>query len=130
MSAPSLPSTPRRGLTHPLLVTCCLAAGAFGALVGCDSPTEADPPNLGAIEVTTLTEGPGILPDSFLVLLNHGLSGTMAVNGTYTIPFLPRGAYQIALLEEAENCFYGANARNLTVEPNKTTPTTFLVRCR
>jgi hypothetical protein len=111
-------------------VTGFLVAGTVCALGGCDSSSKTVAPNLGTIEVTTLTEGPGLLPDSFTVLLDMAPSGSVAANGIYTIPFLPRGDYRVALREDSENCFYGVNARTVTVEPDETTPTTFLVRCQ
>ena len=125
--SPSSPSNLRRaaGVT----ATGFFAAASLCAVFGCDSSSKAVAPNLGTIEVTTLTEGAGVLPDSFTVLLDMARSGSVAANGTYTIPFLPPGDYQVALLEESENCFYGVNARTVTVEPDETTPTTFLVRC-
>jgi len=126
----SLPSfsTPRR--TATALVTGFMITGALWSLGGCDSSSKAVAPNLGAIEVTTIAEGPGAFPDSFMVLLDLAPSGSVAANGTYTIPFLPPGDYRVALREDLENCFYGVNARTVTVEPDETTPTTFLVRCQ
>ena len=84
----------------------------------------------GVIEVTALTEGSGPYPDSFNVFLNGGRSGSVAPNGVFSIPVLTRGNYQVSLLEEADNCWYGTNARIVTVVPNDTSFTTFLVRCK
>lgn len=120
---------PSPGIGRARFLTCLLAAGALWALSGCESSSRAIVPSLGTIEVTTLTEGSGVLPDSFTVLLDMERSGTVAANGVYTIPFLPAGDYLVALLEDSENCFYGANARTVTVEVEETSPTTFLVRC-
>ncbi|MGW8266823.1 MAG: hypothetical protein ACWGSQ_10665 [Longimicrobiales bacterium] len=129
MIAHTPPNASSLRLLTPIVLTAVLAAGALCTLFGCESSSRAIVPNLGTIEVTTLTEGPGLLPDSFTVLLDMERSGTVAANGIYTIPFLPAGDYVVALLEDSENCFYGANARTVTVEAEETSPTTFLVRC-
>ncbi len=100
------------------------------AFVGChDDPVEVKP-SLGVIEVTAMAEGPGPIPDSFDIFLNGGRSGSVQPDGVFTISSLPRGNYQVSLLEEEENCFYGVSSRTVTVVPNDTSFTTFLVRCR
>jgi hypothetical protein len=129
MFAPSSFS-PKSGRTIPALVTCLAVTAASWALGGCESSSKAIAPNLGTIEVTALVEGPGVRPDTLLVLLDMAPSGPVAANGVFTIPFLPHGDYVVALLEESENCFYGVNARTVTVEPEEVSPTTFLVRCQ
>jgi hypothetical protein len=98
-------------------------------LAACDEDVVKAKPSTGVIEVTALSEGPGPFPDSFNVLLDGRRSGSVPPNGTYPILFLTRGNYEVALLEEGDNCWYGVNARTVTVEPNDTTFTTFLVRC-
>jgi hypothetical protein len=100
------------------------------APAGCgDDPVEVKP-SLGVIEVTALAEGPGPIPDSFAVFINGGRSGSVLPNGILAIPSLPRGAYQVSLLGDEENCWYGESTRRVTVVPNDTSFTTFLVRCR
>lgn len=100
------------------------------ALMSCDETTVELKPSLGVIEVTALAEGPGTIPDSFEVFVNGGRSGSVLPDGVFTIPSLPRGSYQVTLLGEEENCWYGVNTRRVTVVPNDTSFTTFLVRCR
>ena len=111
-------------------VTAVVATLALLASSGCDSPTETGESVLGKIELTAMSEGEGSLPDSFVVLLNGATAGTMGSNDTYTIPFLPPNQYVVALQEESENCWFGLNARTITVEAKETTPITFLVRCK
>ena len=111
-------------------VTAVVATLALLAPTGCDSPTEAGESVLGGIELTTQSEGEGSIPDSFVVLLNGAIAGTMGSSATYTIPYLPPNEYVVGLQEESENCWFGLNARTVTVEPKETSPITFLVRCR
>ncbi len=102
---------------------------ALLALVGCEDDAVVEVKgSTGVIEVTALAVGP--YPDSFNVLLNNGRLGSVVPNGVFSIPVLTRGNYQVALLEEADNCWYGVNARIVTVVPNDTSFTTFLVRCK
>ena len=121
---------------HPPRVSAIAGLGsclslAFLALVGCDDdPVVEVTATTGVIEVTALTDGLGPYPDSFNVYLNGGRSGSVLPNGVFSIPVLTRGNYQVALLEEADNCWYGTNARMVTVVPNDTSFTTFLVRCK
>jgi hypothetical protein len=103
---------------------------ALLALVGCDEAVVEVKSTTGVIEVTALTAGSGPYPDSFNVILNGGRLGSVVPNGVFSIPILTRGDYQVALLEEADNCWYGVNARIVTVVPNDTSFTTFLVRCK
>jgi hypothetical protein len=111
----------QRGILVPL---------ALLALAACDTSETIVTPAQGAIEVTTLTEGVGQLPDSFNILLNGSRSGTVGPNDTYLMTLLPRGDYVVALLEESENCRFTTNPRLVTVGQNDTTVTTFLVRCK
>jgi len=107
----------------------CLSLGLL-ALLGCqDDPVEVKA-TTWTIEVTALAEGPGPYPDSFTVVLDGRRSGSVVSNGVFPISVLTRGNYQVALLEEGDNCWYGVNARIVTVVPNDTSFTTFLVRCR
>jgi hypothetical protein len=100
------------------------------ALAACDETVVEVKPSSGVIEVTALTDGTGPVPDSFRISINGGESGSIAANGQVTFTSLPRGRYHVALVEEAENCWYGVNGRIVTVELEKTSYTTFLVRCR
>jgi hypothetical protein len=115
-----------RSVLVPLLLSVAFALPSLTACDGGDDPVE---PSFGVIEVTTLTEGPGPAPSSYTVLFNGAVSGTTGPDDVYTIPHLPPGQYVVALDEEPDRCFFGANARQITVEANETSPTTFLVRC-
>lgn len=126
------PTTPlgSRSRVRAAAVAAGILLFSFLVLWGCGSDEATNPPSFGVIHVTALTEGQEAAPDSFTVLLNWDRSGRIEANGTFVIPFLPRGDYQVALLEEQATCFYGTNARMVTVVPNDTTFTTFLVRCQ
>lgn len=97
---------------------------------GCEAPEKIVTPSLGAIEVTTVTEGLSLAPDGFEVYLNGGRSGSVSPNGTYLIPSLPDGDYQVGLLEESADCRYVSNPRKVSVAPLSTTSITFLVICK
>lgn len=107
-----------------------LATMAFAPLVACDSPTTTPLSTLGVLEVTTLTEGQEMLPDSFEVLVNGSRSGTTGPNDVYYMEALPQGSYQVGLREDPEDCRFIANPRELLVTANDTAYTTFLVICR
>lgn len=100
------------------------------ALEGCSDASPSPNSTLGGIEVTTVTDGDGTFPDSLRVFLDGGYAGSMGPNDEFLIPFLPPGSYGVALADEWEGCWMGKNLRFVTVEANKTSPTTFLVRCR
>ncbi len=100
------------------------------AVQGCDDPIARVEDSLGGIEVTTLTESPSNLPDSFTVLLNGAVAGRVGRNDVYVIPFLPPGGYLVELRDEWEGCWLGVNLRPVTVEARENVPTTFLIRCR
>jgi hypothetical protein len=126
-------SSPTRGWIHSASATTVLGALTLLPLLaaaGCGQDPVDLTPTLGVIELTVLAEGPGPVPDSFDVVFNGTRSGSVAQDGIFTISSLPRGSYQVALLEEEEDCWYGVNARMVTVVPNDTSFTTFLVRCR
>lgn len=100
------------------------------ALYACDETVVEVKPSSGVLDITALVDGIGPIPDSFRVSVNGGDSGSIPANGHVTFEFLPRGRYHVALVEDAGGCWYGVNGRIVTVEPEKTSYTTFLVRCR
>ena len=115
-----------RSVLVPLLLFAAFALPSLTACGGEDDPLE---PNFGVIEVTIFTDGPGPAPTGYTVLLNGAVSGTTGPDDVYTIPHLPPGRYIVALEEEPDRCFFGANVRQITVEANDTSATTYLVRC-
>lgn len=111
-------------LGTPLPILSCLFVGACS-----DSVTRVEG-SLGGIEVTTVTESPSVLPDSFTVLLNGSAAGRIGRDDTYVIPFLPPGNYLVELVDEWKGCWLGCNVRPVTVESKENVPTTFLIRCK
>ena len=119
-----------RAFHRALISLGTLATMAFAPLVACDSSSTTPLSTMGVIEVTTLTEGQELLPDSFEVLINGSRSGTTGSNDVYYMETLPRGSYQVGLREDQEDCRFIANPREVLVTPNDTAYATFLVICQ
>lgn len=117
-----------RGSQVPVSVLLLLCP-ILPALQGCHESVGPTESQLGGIEVTTLTESPTSLPDSFTVLLNGAEAGRVGPNDVYVIPYLPPGNYLVELKDEWEGCWLGVNPRPVTVEPKHDLPITYLVRC-
>lgn len=103
----------------------------LGILVGaCGESTTEVGPSMGAIEVTTLTDDVSLAPDSFQILLNGDFSTSMGPDDVQYLLSLPRGLYQVGLLEQDHGCRVSANPREVLVTPGDTAFTTFQVFCR
>lgn len=114
----------------PHLVTLLVLVPLILAVAACEDTPAPVVPSLSSIEVTTTTHGDGPAPDSFTVMFNGGPSGKIGQNDQFTIGNIPKGTHQVALEGFPENCYPVPSPRLLTVEPDKITYTTFLVRCR
>lgn len=102
----------------------------FLLVAACDTPVKPDIPSMGFIEVTTIAEGADLVPDSFTVQIDGSRSGAVAPRGTFLIKALPRGDYMVGLSGGENACRFSANPRRVSVTPNETATTTFLVWCR
>jgi hypothetical protein len=80
--------------------------------------------------VTTTTHGDGPAPDFFTVTFNGSPSGNIGRNARFLIGNVPRGTHLVGLDGIPENCSPAPKPRLITVEPDKLSYTTFLLRCR
>jgi hypothetical protein len=117
------------GIRGPHLTASLASAFLFSGLA-CSEDGIEPLASTGTIEVTTVTEGDLLVPDSFEVQVDGARSGNMGPNDVYRMKFMPRGTYQIGLKDTSPDCRFSANPRGVLVTPKETAYTTFLVVCR
>lgn len=82
----------------------------------------------GDIRITTVTTGSDRDPDGYLVLVNQAPVGTIGINNSETLQFVPPGNYTVALSGVATNCT-GGGTQNVTVTAGAQATALFNVSC-
>jgi TolB protein len=108
-----------------------LVFAAALAGVSCDDGADITvPPRTGALEITTMTEGPDIDSDGYSVHVDGGDAQEITVSATLTIADVIPGTHSVLLTELAPNCTVsGANPQTIVVLPVETASLTFAVTC-
>lgn len=87
-------------------------------------------PGTGTLVVTTATQGDGLDPDGFTLLLDRDSLLALGANTSLSLDGLPAGRHTLSLSDLAANCTLDTpNPLTATVRPDETVRLTFEVAC-
>ena len=93
-------------------------------------PSMQWPCPLGTIDVTTITNGADPDTDGYEVLVDGSAVGTIAPDGSLTVPFLPEGSHEVTLDDIAPNCTaQGGATREIAVTAGGLGTVDFTIDC-
>ena len=116
------------------ILALCVAVSIQSLWVACgggDGGGDITAPEVGALEVSTETEGPDQDPDGYTIAVDGGAPRAIGSNATLRYDELARGAHSVVLSGAAQNCSVSSNgSATAQIARGETATVRFAVNCQ